>query len=183
MWLGDTQLPHTSLDVCVQYHPPLWCSEINQVNCVRSTSWTALASLCIFPTLHYSLKDIWDMSFTQQENTQLVFMAGADKGLFAYNWLTGKLEWGVPGDEVTLHAGLTNDERGHLFHCISIDGNRCIKMFAAAKGRDLGVLQVKEDKFIGPWRICWCKETSSLIVAHKRGAGWFISVVSVKYPE
>ena len=105
------------------------------------------------------------------------------QGVFAYNWRTGKLEWSECGDGVTLHAGLTNDERGYLFHCISIDGNRCIKMFTAAKGRDLGVLQVKEDKFISSWRIRWCKKTSSLIVAHKRGARWFISVISVKYPD
>ena len=37
------------------------------------------------PTLFIGteLKDIWDMSFTQLDNTQLVLIAGADKGLFA----------------------------------------------------------------------------------------------------
>ena len=135
------------------------------------------------PFIRTEVNDIWDISFIKHYNTQLVFIAGADQGVFAYNCSTGELEWSVHNNKVKYHVGVTNDERGHLFHCIQINENRCVKMFAAKNGKDHVFLQVEKSNLNGPFRIRWCKKTSSLILADIRDEKWFISVITVKYPD
>ena len=130
-------------------------------------------------SIHTAIHDIWDMSFTEHEGKRLLFIAEGYGGLFAYNYDTWDLEWSVKG---RLNAGLTTDARGHLFHCVESSIKRCVKVFTT-KGADLGVLQIEKDEFPEPWRIRWCRETSSLVMAHKRDWQWFISVITAKYPE
>ena len=124
---------------------------------------------------------IWDVSFAEHQGKQRVFIAKGGKGLFAYNERTGKLEWSIRGKRC-LSVAITTDEKGHLFHCVNYGGNRCVQMYTA-EGKDLGVLQMEKGEFPGPWKICWCKNSSSLIMAHKTDGLWFISVIALKYPE
>ena len=135
------------------------------------------------PLIRTELNYISDISFTEHDDAQLLFIAAGKKGLFAYNCCTGKLEWAL---ERYTSVGITNDERGHLFHCFQPVGdearNNAVEMFTA-KGAHLGYLEIEKDEFFSPSRISWCRETSSLILAHKRIGERFISVFAVKYPE
>ena len=126
-----------------------------------------------------ALKKIWDISFTEHKGKQLVFIADGYNGLLAYNGCTGEREWRVDEDD-KFFAGITTDKRGHLFRVDDIDN--VVKMYTA-EGSSLGVLQLEKDEFPDPWRISWCRETSSLILAHTIEWDRFISVINVKYPE
>ena len=148
----------------------------------RCTIYKLDCSVCpadSIPFIQTELDKIWDISFTKHEGEQLLFITEGYTCLFAYNCGTGDLEWSVKG---RLHAGLTTDARGHLFHCVESGEKRCVKVFTT-KGAELGVLQIKKDEFPKPWRIRWCRETSSLILAHRKSDQWFISIIAVKYPE
>ena len=131
------------------------------------------------PFIQTELNEIWDISFTKHEGKQLLFITEGHKGLFAYNYGTGDLEWSV---KRKLHAGLTTDARGHLFHCVGSGEKRWVEVFTP-EGTELGVLQIEKGEFLRPWRIRWCREISSLILAHRKSSQWFISIIAVKYPK
>ena len=131
------------------------------------------------PFIGTVLNEISDISFTEHDNTQLVFITSRHEGLFSYNACTGELEWKIEGDK---SVGITSDERGHLFHCVGFHGEGCVDMYTT-KGTFLGALHSEKDEFPGPWRIRWCKKSSSLILVHKRDGQWLISAIAVKYPE
>ena len=148
---------------------------IHKLDCSRFPSRISYTT----QSIRTAVNEIWDMSFTEYQGKQLLLITEGYRGLFAYNCGTGDLEWSVEG---RFHGGLTTDAKGHLFHCVESGEKRCVKVFTT-KGADLGVLQINKDKFPEPWRIRWCREISSLILAHRKSGQWFISIIAVKYPK
>ena len=124
------------------------------------------------------MNNIWDISYTEHEEKQLVLITNGYEGLFAYNGCTGELEWTVKG---RVFVGITGDGRGHLFQCVNSHENNAVKMYTT-KGSYLGTLQLEKGNVFRPRRISWCKNTSSLVLANERDEEWFVSVIAVKYP-
>ena len=129
---------------------------------------------------------LWDVMKVKYDDTELLVATCRQEGImicdttsdFAQRIISGKL----PGMQKKLDAiGVAYDERGHLFVCDDDKGNRCIQMFSLPDGKYLGCLIREGEQGLGiPCRICWCQESSSLVV-HWKDRQWQISVISVEY--
>ena len=115
---------------------------------------------------HTQQIQVWDMCFVKHgDNELLITTRGKGGGVYGYNTGTNKLEWIVKGQLYGMKKNIcaeaiTTDECGHLFVCDT--KNVCIQMFSL-DGTYLGcALQAGEQDLGGPWRIRWCKGTSSL---------------------
>ena len=113
----------------------------------------------------------------------LVFVC--DHGIFAYNKAKENLEWEIEkilqGNEKPMDAvDVASDGRGNLFVCDR--ANECIQMFSVSDGQYLGCLIKKGEQGLGyPWRLKWCENKSSLIVAQIAGSEWSICTIYVQY--
>ena len=77
--------------------------------------------------------------------------------------------------------GLTSDEKGHIFVCD--EANACVHMFHVQHRQHMGVLLSEGQQGIGvPLKAEWCKEKSSLVLAHRNQKAHrklFISVIKI----
>ena len=124
-----------------------------------------------------------DMCFVQDGDKQLLVIANSSEGLFAYNTVTGKLEWKKKRSEIKgpmCICGATTDGRGNLF--VTDESAPCILMFSVTDGQYLGRLFKDVKSFTNPQGISWCEEISSLLVlAVDENFEKHVNVISVKY--
>ena len=157
----------------------------------RDIHWLDLSELQPKPAagkrvIHTKQHKIYDMCCTQDGDEQLLVVTARHDGLFAYNTITGKLEWKVdgklPGMEKDIDCiGVTMDKNGHLFVCDYSNGNKCIHLFRASDGQYLGCL-IKDEKELGaPALIHWCENTSSLITVCCCNGEFYINAISVQF--
>ena len=110
--------------------------------------------------------------YAEDEDGEFIVSAHGKGGLYAYNPVTGTLEWKVKGRqrgmEKAMDAGsIIADDHGNIFVCDV--GNGAIQMFSLSEGRYLGCLIRKGDQgFGGPFMICMGEEMSSFIVVDTR---------------
>ena len=131
--------------------------------------------------IHTQQTFIGDICFVHYGDKQLLAVAAQSVGLFVYNAETDKLEWEMDGEvtgveEIVHGAGVTTDERGHLF--VADYNNECIHMFSTSEGQYLGRLI----KTLGnPGRVHWNTETSSLLAACFLQGKWHLQLINIQY--
>ena len=125
--------------------------------------------------------DIRGMCIAQNGDKQLLIVTDGDRGLFAYNTDTDKLEWKVDQKvlELKLFSGVATDGRGHLFVCDI--KKECIQMFSVSDGQYLGSLMKDTETFDGLRELCWCENTSSLVVARKWYRYVYAHTIHIEY--
>ena len=131
---------------------------------------------------HTELFSATDMCCVRHGGKELVILVHG--GVYAYNMCTDSLEWSVTeklGQSTgTMYAvGVASDFRGHVYVCDSI--NKCISFFTAT-GQHLGVVSNDQVSVNQPWRICWSRGLSSLIVISKSNRNYRLNVLHV-WPE
>ena len=100
-----------------------------------------------------------------------------------YNRDSGELVWKVEGKlpgmgEQMCPGDITTDRLGHLFVADFRNNCNCIHKFSLT-GEYLGVLVKEGEQGLGePRCVRWNDATSSLVIAHKKDGGYYISVVS-----
>ena len=114
------------------------------------------------------------------KSDELIIKSFGSGGICASHKTNGKMRWKVkgrlPGMQKSMIArGIDTDGRGHLFVCDT--ANQCIQMFSL-NGDYLGVLLRSGEQDLGtPFRIRWCRRTSSVVVLHHRNDRCCMSVL------
>ena len=109
----------------------------------------------------------------------LIIASLGSGGICGSHKTSGKIRWRLkgrlPGMQNLMTArGIDTDGRGHLFVCDT--ANQCIQMFSL-NGDYLGVLLRSGEQDLGtPFRIRWCRQTSSAVVLHHRNNRCCMSV-------
>ena len=123
---------------------------------------------------------LYDLCSISQGNDQLILSSFGYKGIYALDASTGNTKWKIfeklSGMDNWMRArGIAADEQNHLFVCDA--DNQCVQRFSL-NGNYLGPVLRYGDQNLGiPNRICWCHNTSSLVVAHQEKNGpFFIDV-------
>ena len=128
------------------------------------------------------LASIYDLCCVQSEEKTLLIVTCGCIGVLAYNAPTGILEWNIKGNlpgmrKVLSAQRIAAGDFGHLFICD--DYNDSIQMFNLA-GQYMGAVTKEGDSYIGkPWRIQWCINTASLVVAHVNSTKHNISKIQI----
>ena len=129
---------------------------------------------------HTVQSQIQDMCCVQSEDKQLLITTQATYGIHAYNANTDTLEWSLMGklpstrQEISAET-ITTDGVGGLFIC---DTNNARILVCSVEGTYLGsVLREENQNLTKAWKICWCSEISSLIVAHRKEKRYHVSMI------
>ena len=119
------------------------------------------------------------MCFVKGEMKYFVIVtAYGPQGIRAFNADTNSLEWQkkIEGME---KAGVASDGHGHLFVCDT--HNKSVHMLSVSDGKNLGCLIKEGEQGLGiPLWTAWSKETSSLLIAHKKENKRFVSVIKLQ---
>ena len=115
---------------------------------------------------------IWDMCCVKDNDDEdLLVTTRGYVGIFAYKLKTDERVWRVKGRRATKKGkeigveSITTDGRGHLFVC-GLD--ECVWIFSTSGNFLATLMRQKSLDTVQPWSISWCRETSSLIVAHTK---------------
>ena len=115
---------------------------------------------------------VWDMCCVKDNDDEdLLVTTRGYVGIFAYKLKTDERLWRVKGRRATKKGkeigveSITTDGRGHLFVC-GLD--ECVWIFSTSGNFLATLMRQKSLDTVQPWSISWCRETSSLVVAHTK---------------
>ena len=175
---------HSLIEMCAAPSALLY---LDQSKTPREVHWLHLNDAQPKPgksVIHTQQFHIRDICFVKDGDKQLLVVAAAQNGLFAYNIEFDKLEWkfdgNIPGPgEKMFVSGVTTDGRGHLF--VSDSNNNSIQMFSVLDGQYLGCLTKRMRDLGQPFRVYWCKKASSLVCACWKGQKYHVNVLNVQF--
>ena len=113
---------------------------------------------------------IWDMCCVKNNDDEdLLVTTRGYVGMFAYKLKTDERVWSVKGRRASKKGkeigveSITTDGLGHLFVC-GLD--ECVWIFSTSGNFLATLMRQKSLDTVQSWSVSWCREISSLVVAH-----------------